>query len=488
MAHLTDADRGAYLASLTPGVDIDHRGTPFTQPLLDELLNSLRLSTTGRVNIRDAQFEGAVFSGEADFDGALFNGDAQFGMAQFSGQAHFVGAEFAGYAGFVGAQFRGDTHSFMEVQFSNDARFDMARFDGHAWFDRVRFSADAGFNGVQFSGESQSFVRAVFDGDAQFAGVQFSGEARFDGARFSREAPFVNARFSRVARFVAARFEGGARFDGAEFSRHGWFDKARFSGHAWFTGAEFIGQARFHGVQITGSAGFGGARFAAMSWFGPMVCRREVDLSGALFEVAVTLEIAAHEVHFVRTQWNSTATIRLRYATADLSHAVLSSPVAVTAQPARFIADSTPVDESLLPGPAEVRVASVQGVDAAHLVLTDADLTNCLFSGAFHLDQFRLEGRTIFAFPPTGLHRRGIFWPARWTRRRTLAEEHHWRAQAAGQPTLPAGGTPPDDQWRLGPHHPDPAQTPSPEDVAALYLLTELVEEFLQVSDPILGS
>jgi len=39
----------------------------------------------------------------------------------------------------------------------------------------------------------------------------------------------------------------------------------------------------------------------------------------------------------------------------------------------------------------------VQGGDAAHLVLTDTDLTACLFSGAFHLDQIRLEGRTTFA-------------------------------------------------------------------------------------------
>ncbi|MEU3609794.1 hypothetical protein AB0E83_30780 [Streptomyces sp. NPDC035033] len=107
-------------------------------------------------------------------------------------------------------------------------------------------------------------------------------------------------------------------------------------------------------------------------------------------------------------------------------------------------------------------------MDAAHLVLTDTDLSDCLFSGAFHLDQLRLEGRTTLAPTPTGWHRKGIA-PVRWTRRRTLAEEHHWRAQAAGQPSAPTGTPPEPRRWRTGPHHLDPARTPDPDDVAALY-------------------
>ncbi|MFE1877707.1 hypothetical protein ACFW9N_43900 [Streptomyces sp. NPDC059496] len=200
-----------------------------------------------------------------------------------------------------------------------------------------------------------------------------------------------------------------------------------------------------------------------------------VDLSGAVFEAPVTLEIAAREVLCVRTRWESTATVRLRYARVDLSHAVLSFPVAVITHPTAFavypqarISQRVPVNESLLAGSAEVRVASVQGVDAAHLVLTDTDLSDCLFTGAFHLDQLRLEGRCTFAPTPTGWHRRGIR-PVRWTRRRTLAEEHHWRALWIGQPAAAPGRPPSPSVWRTGPRHPNPALTPDPEDVAATY-------------------
>ncbi|MER5706276.1 hypothetical protein AB0G79_29955 [Streptomyces sp. NPDC020807] len=170
----------------------------------------------------------------------------------------------------------------------------------------------------------------------------------------------------------------------------------------------------------------------------------------------------------MRTRFESTATLRVRRAEVDLGYAVLAAPVALTAHPAPFTTGTGVVDEGLLTGPDRVRVTSVQGVDAAHLVLTDTDLSECLFSGAFHLDQLRLEGRTTLAPTPTGFHRRGIA-PIRWTRRRTLAEEHHWRAHSAGQPSGPADAPPEPRRWRNGPDHGDPARTPDPDDVAALY-------------------
>ncbi|MFC9261260.1 hypothetical protein ACFT25_15730 [Streptomyces hydrogenans] len=192
-------------------------------------------------------------------------------------------------------------------------------------------------------------------------------------------------------------------------------------------------------------------------------------MSGAVFGAPVTLEIAASAVSCMRTRFESTATVRVRRAEVDLGYAVLAAPVAVTAHPVPFtLTGGAPADEGLLTGPDRVRVTSIQGVDAAHLVLTDTDLSDCLFSGAFHLDQLRLEGRTTLAPTPTGFHRRGIA-PIRWTRRRTLAEEHHWRAHSAGQPSAPAGAVPEPRRWRNGPDHGDPARTPDPDDVAALY-------------------
>ncbi|MEV1043398.1 pentapeptide repeat-containing protein [Streptomyces sp. NPDC050204] len=446
LAHLSDTDRATYLASLTPGTDIDHRGTPFTQNLLDQLLSALRDPTTGKPHMGTVQLSQAQFSGTAWFDEAQFSGDARFDEVQFSGDAGFGRVHLSGTAWFDGAQFS-DTARFDGAQFSGDARFDEVQFSDTAWFGRAQFSGDARFDGAQFSGNAW-FDEVQFSGDARFDEVQFSGNARFDKVQFSGEAGFDAAQFSGTAGFGEAQFSGNARFGEAQFS----------------------GNARFGRAQFSGDALFGGVRFAVASGLGPFVCAGVVDLSGALFEVPVMLEIAASEVRCERTRWESTATVRLRYATADLGHAVLSAPVAVTAHPVPFASSpGDTVDESVLSGCHDgVRVASIQGVDAAHLVLTDIDLTDCLFSGAFHLDQLRLEGRTVFALTPTGWNRHGVRL-TRWTRRRTLVEEHHWRAQDAGQPVPPPGHTPTPRQWRPGPYHPDPARTPDPEDVAALY-------------------
>ncbi|MEH0446678.1 pentapeptide repeat-containing protein [Streptomyces sp. B21-102] len=406
LAHLTDTDRTAYLTGLAPGADVDHRGTPFTQNLLETLLNALNDPSTGKPHLGNAVFDGAQFAGDARFDGAQFSGRAVFDEAQFAG----------------------------------DVRFDLAQFSGRAVFGRAQFS-----------------------GHARFDEAQFAGDARFDGAQFSGRAVFDEAQFAGDARFGRAQFSASAWFERAQFSARAWFERAQFSSSAWFGRAQFSGHAVFDR-----------ARFEGVSVLGPLVCAGRVVLSGAVFVLPVTLEVAAREVVCERTRWESTATVRVRYAAVDLSHAVLTAPAAVIAHPTPFTYGSA-VSEALLTGSDprprssdRVRVVSVQGVDAAHLVLTDTDLSDCLFSGAFHLDQIRLEGRTTFAPAPTGWHRRSTRL-VRFTRRRILAEEHHWRAHTAGQPVPTAGAAPDPRLWRPGPHHPDVARTPDPEDVAALY-------------------
>ncbi|WP_105975921.1 pentapeptide repeat-containing protein [Streptomyces geranii] len=331
LAHLPETYRIAYLRGLAPGADIDHRGTPFSEELLEILLTALNDPSTGKPRV------------------------------------------------------------------------------GAAWFN-----------------------------DAQF-----TGNARFDGAQFTSDA----------------------RFNGAQFTSSAWFDWAQFTSNVWFNDAHFADEAFFNGAQFTSNARFNGARFEGVPVLGPLVCARQVVLSHAVFVLPVTLELAAKEVVCRRTRWESTATVRVRYAAVDLSHAVLTSPVAVISHPTPFTDGSNSLSEDLLTGPDRVQITSVQGVDAAHLVLTDTDLTDCLFSGAFHLDQIRLEGRTTFAEAPTGWHHQGIG-PIRYTRRRVLAEEHHWRAHNAAAST---GTAPLPHGWRPGPHPTDPARTPDPEDVAALY-------------------
>jgi uncharacterized protein YjbI with pentapeptide repeats len=337
LAHLDEADLDAHLAALSPGVDVDHRGTPFFPELLRRLLAALCDPATGHPR----------------------TGTADFGEATFSGHAAFIAATFSGRADFGGATFSGDA----------------------------------------------VFSLACFSGDADFRGATSSGEAVFAGATFT----------------------GTTMFGGATFA-----------GDTWF----------------------GGARFDMALHLGPLVCGQRVVLDGAVFQQPITMEIAARQVSCARTRWASTATLHLRYAELDLRDAVLEYPVLVAARPTPFALSPPDVlPETLLSGLGPgVRLASVGGVDAAHLALHDIDLSGCRFAGAVHLDQLKVDGWCTFGSVPIGTrwHRR---YPWRWSTRRTLVEEHHWRVRARHSLSRPRGWTPP----------PEDAPALKPAAVAALY-------------------
>jgi hypothetical protein len=78
------------------------------------------------------------------------------------------------------------------------------------------------------------------------------------------------------------------------------------------------------------------------------------------------------------------------------------------------------------------RVLSLRGSDVRNLVLSNIDLRACRFNGAHNLDQLRLEATIDLPDRPAGLRAGWAIPPLwRWTRRRTLAEEHRWRRARA---------------------------------------------------------
>lgn len=201
---------------------------------------------------------------------------------------------------------------------------------------------------------------------------------------------------------------------------HARFDAAFFPEDAVFDGVVFASEVSFRDTYVSQRASFQRAVFETAPTFGPLRAKW-LDLSSAVFGAAVVVEVVAETVVCDRTRWESTATLRLRGGGLSLRGAVLSHPMAVLTYPVEVV----PPPESPL---SDLAVESLSGVDAAHLVLTNVDLSWCEFAGAFHLDQLRLEGHFLFRRTPSGLHVRGLL-PYRWTRRLTLAEEHYWRAK-----------------------------------------------------------
>lgn len=423
LAHLTDADRDTYLSSLSPGSDLHHPGTTFDAALLGSLLGAVHDPAIERLQMGTVDFSGAVFKGYTEFSGAIFRGNAWFVRATFHDGAAFNSATFEGEARFDRAAVEVESW-FNGAIFQGDAVFRRTAFHRVTIFDQATFRGDASFLWSSFKGYA-GFGEVTFEGDAGFQLAAFQGSAQFDGATFMRSVGFREV-----------TFEGDAIFGGAIFQ-----------GNAGFRGATFQGDARFRDAVFQRNARFNEAIFERVSQIGPLACREGVDFSAAVFGAAVIIEVAARELNCQRTRWSSTAALRLRHATVDFSDAVLEYPVSVTshAAPNPWGPEHTGLDETGIE-PAPVRMLSLRGVDAAHLSLTDIELTACRFAGTIHLDQLRLYGRCPMAPSPGGWRRRGLL-PVRLTARQTLAEEHYWRAgpvrsAASGWIPRPPGSVP----------------------------------------------
>ncbi|MFJ8650649.1 pentapeptide repeat-containing protein [Streptomyces sp. NPDC093546] len=235
-----------------------------------------------------------------------------------------------------------------------------------------------------------------------------------------------------IAQFSGATFSGKASFDEAHFDGHAWFHKATFCGDASFHEATFTGDAGFGHVTFCGDASFPGATFTAHE-LGPLACKGQLDLSGAVFRGPVTIEAAARCLNCRRTRWESAAGMRLRYTTVDLTDALPEVSLSITSRPTELEGMDERVREALRSnyalderdkerldegGKPLVRISSLSGIDAGRLALNDVDLAPCRFTGTVHLDQLSLGHVTFQPSPRVRFH----------LHRPTLIEEHHWRA------------------------------------------------------------
>jgi Pentapeptide repeats (9 copies) len=380
-AHTAPEARKAFLATLRPGADLDLRGTPIDRGLLDQLLAAVQ-SDRGRPTLGDTRFTRAQFNGDVGFDQAQFNGDVGFDQAQFSGDAGFGEARFSGDAGFKGAQ-----------------------FNGNAWFLEA----------------------------------QFSGNAWFQGAQFSRYALFQGARFTRMTVFDRVRFSGDVWFGGTRFGGNAHFVEARFDGDIGFADAEFTGEVEFRQAQ-----------FKRTGTFGPVFAVSALRFDGATFELDTAIEAVGAELSCVGTRFAEAVTLRLRRTQLVLDGAVFAKPSTIAFAPQPFMHhDPTagrdvqtfgegPVAQADGGRRSRPQLLSLRGVDVATLTVSDLDLAACLFQGAHHLDQLRIEGARPFADTPAAwrlrLGRRSVPVWRRWSQRQTLAEEHHWRSAPTSPP------------------------------------------------------
>jgi hypothetical protein len=424
-AHLTSEELAQALGSLSPGGDVDARGTELGGELLDKILGTLRDPNTNRLQIADARFEGARFGSRAGFFGVKFAGyagfadakfgpNAGFGNAQFSGPAEFTGAKFSGPVAFGGARFSGPV-AFYKAEFSGAAAFGGAKFAVDARFDRARFAGDARFGGARFHGDAV-FDHGKFGGDTGFDSVKFGGAARFVSASFGGQARFDGAEFTSNAWYLRAEFGHTARFGQAKFSHDVWFNEAKFSQDVWFNEAKFSRDARFDEVHAEGGLVVG------PSVVGGTLALRRVQVGGVVRVAAAAKRLDCEGGEFGGRVWFS-----LWDGEAWLTDSVFTGPVTVESS-LEPIGPAALEQVAQLPETcSRVVLRSLRGADAENLTLVDVDLGRCVLSGLRRPELLRLDGRCAFRPVPPGWCVRWRWVPWRWMTREAVFEEHVWR-------------------------------------------------------------
>jgi uncharacterized protein YjbI with pentapeptide repeats len=410
LAHAGDEQRNATLKQLGETGEIDARGVPITQALLEQILAAAPLDAEYHPTFKAARFDRATFQSDAGFGAAIFQGTAGFGGASFQGTAGFEGASFQGIPWFYGTSFQ------------RDARFYGATFKDHVGFGGASFQRDAWFEGASFQGDAW-FKGASFQSTAGFGGVTFQ-RAEFEGATFKGDAGFAGATFQGTAWFAGATFQGDAGFYEASFQGTAWFAGATFQGDAGFGRASFKGDARFYGAIFRRDAGFGEARFEQARRLGPLLVYGLLGLDAAHFAQPIQIEASTRGLSCQRTRFPAGVQFRLRGPQIVLDDADLPSPSILVGidelsdpqlvQAIKQLAPQAAAELSARP-----RLLSLQGANVAGLGLANVDLRECRFAGAHNLDRLRLETKIAFSEAAVRLP---------WDWRRVIAEEHAWRA------------------------------------------------------------
>ncbi|WP_406211006.1 pentapeptide repeat-containing protein [Streptomyces decoyicus] len=336
----------------------------------------------------------------------------------------FTRITFADFASFSRAIFS-ENVDFSGAIFESTVKFTETRFGGQAFFEGATFNRKADFRGVDFRNTTV------------FRLCRFASSLRFTDATFASNAYFSNATFNNAATFDRSRIQGSLVVDSAEFAGEVEFTRTTI-GEATFTKSEFARGVRFDRANVHGNLSFGGATFHNHLHLGPLTCGGEVNFSYCMFLSTSVIDSMAKHINCLHAKFEGALTLRIRYATLALDHAVLMQPSTVTSN----LADVPRPPGTELAGegdPTAVSITSLDGVDASMLLLSSVDLTTCKFSGSHHLDQLRLEGRWRLSVPPSGFRlRRGI--PQRWTKRQVIFEERQWRrwrfqAEFSSQPS-----------------------------------------------------
>jgi uncharacterized protein YjbI with pentapeptide repeats len=211
LAHLELKDQTRFFKTVTPGVDLDLRGTELSWPLLEKLFRAAvgpdGRATFGEANLEQAQivgvqFRGVVFRGRADFSGARFQ-CVIFEWTRFLGAAVFDDTIFDDLVIFRQGLF-GGTLKFQDALFKGDLIFDGGEIQGGLIFEESKTFGEAAFIGLEVKG-SVALEGLECAGLVEFSDVDIDGDLSLQDTAFSDRLVFDHVSVKGTTRLSGAK-------------------------------------------------------------------------------------------------------------------------------------------------------------------------------------------------------------------------------------------------------------------------------------------
>lgn len=283
--------------------DFDFRGVVFTGI---GLFSRFDFST-------DTSFAGAVFRGDISFDSAVFKATTDFSYSIFSGDTSFHDTIFFAGVDFSAAAFKANT-SFGTAVFDARVAFNHTVFAAETSFRAATFRASADFNAATLMGAT-SFSAATFHDRVGFGHATFSGDASFNAATFLERVDFNSAAFKGETTFREAMFGENTDFNSVNFNT-AYFNDTRFTGAAYFLDATFDADVEFNNTLFS-IADFRGVSFKAATYFMGTAFSGKSDFSSATL----------NDANFSSAEFGATATFKsvVFNAMADFRSATFSA-------------------------------------------------------------------------------------------------------------------------------------------------------------------
>jgi uncharacterized protein YjbI with pentapeptide repeats len=343
------------------------------------------------------------------------DGPVDLRYCRFTAAPDFFQLRTTSYVDLEGARLeRGIKASFIEapdgVDFYRATLGGNLDLEGSKVGDRLRIANCGTINGslvlrgCQIDGDLECYDITV-SGPAYLSNMMVEGDISFRKSSFSEGVQFFYTTSRQKVDLSHCRFIGLADFEGLRVAHDLIWDEASFQRNAIFDKADL-------GGFMEGAATFQG----------------EASFARTIFRSPTAIRSSARGVSLREARFEAGATLLLRYATVDMSGAILAGPTNLISlnRPFRSLFSDSLDSPVQLGDGAIVKLIDVSSVDTSNLTLTDIDLTMCHFAGAFNLDKLRLEGAWTFGSPPR--KRIGIT-PFTWTKRKIIEEERQWRAR-----------------------------------------------------------